>query len=86
MLTDEEGKEEGEEIGPICVIDFRHCMWLPVSLMSWALDENGRDPLFEYSRDKLELQSYLPSLKNANVEALDEYYKRRPRKKWYRGT
>jgi len=83
MLADgegiEKGEKEGKEVGPIYVIDFRHCMWLPVSFMNWALEYNFRDPLFKYSRKKLELQKHLPSLEDANFKALIEFHARRPR-------
>jgi len=74
MLADKEG--ERGEVGPVYVIDFRHCMWLPVTFMNWALKYNGRDPLFNYVREKLEQRKDLPSLEEPNFEALKHYCKR----------
>jgi len=64
---------EGEKVGPVYVIDFRHCLWLPVRFMNYALEYNGRDPLFLYVREKLEQRKDLPSLEEPNFEALNDY-------------
>ena len=58
--------------GPIYVLDFNLCMWLPTSFLRWALAYNPRDPIHEFLRLKLEERGVL-STSDENLEALDDF-------------
>ena len=48
MLADSEGG------GPMYMLDFGWCMWLPVSFLKWALLDNVRDGIFPWLEENLE--------------------------------
>ena len=61
-----------ERVGPIYMIDFGRCMWLPVSFLKWALIVNPRDSIFQYLVKALENLGDIP-LQGTNLAVLDTF-------------
>ncbi|EPE31617.1 Protein kinase-like (PK-like) [Glarea lozoyensis ATCC 20868] len=71
-----------DDTSPVCVIDFEHCMWLPVSFMGWAfIMENGLK-FINYIEQNLEVLK-TPQYKG-NIKTLDFFWEMRaPKRRFF---
>lgn len=63
---------DGEGGGPIYILDFGGCGWLPVSFLKWALVVNRRDTIFSYLERNLE-QLHPPFCLAIHQRVLSQY-------------